>query len=114
MQETIEAVWKAFQADLDSFPTDRREVDSLKSKYFGRNGALAKLFSQMGKIAPEERPGAGKLINDLKKELTEIFDAKSAELFYNAESTTENVDIRCLVKRRELVRSIPSQKRSRR
>ena len=92
MQETIEAVWKAFQADLDSFPTDRREVDSLKSKYFGRNGALAKLFSHMGKIAPEERPGAGKLINDLKKELTEIFDAKSAELFYNAESTTENVD----------------------
>jgi|TARA_B100000809_G_scaffold70983_1_gene68547 phenylalanyl-tRNA synthetase alpha chain len=92
MQETIEAVWKAFQADLDSFPTDRREVDSLKSKYFGRNGALAKLFSQMGKIVPEERPGAGKLINDLKKELTEIFDAKSAELFYNAESTTENVD----------------------
>ena len=92
MQETIEAVWKAFQADLDSFPTDRREVDSLKSKYFGRNGALAKLFSQMGKIAPEERPGAGKLINDLKKELTEIFDEKSAKLFYNAESTTENVD----------------------
>ena len=92
MQETIEAVWKAFQADLDSFPTDRREVDSLKSKYFGRNGALAKLFSQMGKIVPEERPGAGKLINDLKQELTEIFDAKSAELFYNAESTTENVD----------------------
>ena len=92
MQETIEAVWKAFQADLDSFPTDRREVDSLKSKYFGRNGALAKLFSQMGKIVPEERPGAGKLINDLKKELTEIFDAKSAKLFYNAESTTENVD----------------------
>ena len=92
MQETIEAVWKAFQADLDSFPTDRREVDSLKSKYFGRNGALAKLFSQMGKIVPEERPGAGKLINNLKKELTKIFDAKSAELFYNAESTTENVD----------------------
>ena len=92
MQETIEAVWKAFQADLDSFPTDRREVDSLKSKYFGRNGALAKLFSQMGEIVPEERPGAGKLINDLKKELTEIFDAKSAKLFYNAESTTENVD----------------------
>jgi len=92
MQETIEAVWKAFQADLDSFPTDRREVDSLKSKYFGRNGALAKLFSQMGKIVPEERPGAGKLINDLKQELTEILDAKSAELFYNAESTTENVD----------------------
>ena len=92
MQETIEAVWKAFQADLDSFPTDRREVDSLKSKYFGRNGALAKLFSQMGKIVPEERPGAGKLINDLKKELTKIFDAKSAKLFYNAESTTENVD----------------------
>lgn len=92
MQETIEAVWKAFQVDLDSFPTDRREVDSLKSKYFGRNGALAKLFSQMGKIVPEERPGAGKLINDLKQELTEIFDAKSAELFYTAETTTENVD----------------------
>ena len=47
MQETIEAVRKSFQTDLDSFPTDRREIEALKSKYFGRKGALAKLFSQM-------------------------------------------------------------------
>ena len=65
MQETIEDIRKSFLADLDSFPTERRKVDSLKSKYFGRKGALAKLFSQMGKISPKERPGAGKLINNL-------------------------------------------------
>ncbi|HIF28583.1 MAG TPA: hypothetical protein EYQ40_08665 [Candidatus Marinimicrobia bacterium] len=64
IQETIEAVRKSFQADLDSFPTDRREIEALKTKYFGRKGALAKLFSQMGKISAEDRPGAGKLIND--------------------------------------------------
>ena len=59
MQETIEAVRKSFQADLDPFPADRREIEALKTKYFGRKGALAKLFSQMGKISPEDRPGAG-------------------------------------------------------
>ena len=92
MQETIEAVRKSFQTDLDSFPTDRREIEALKSKYFGRKGALAKLFSQMGKISPEDRPSAGKLINDLKQELTKIFDTKAAELLDPAERTTENVD----------------------
>ena len=92
IQETIEAVRKSFQADLDSFPTDRREIDALKSKYFGRKGALAKLFSQMGKISPEERPDAGKLINDLKQELTEIFDAKIAKLIDTVTQSTENVD----------------------
>jgi len=92
MQETIEAVRKSFQTDLDSFPTDRREIEALKSKYFGRKGALAKLFSQMGKISPKDRPGAGKLINDLKQELTKIFDTKAAEFLDPAERTTENVD----------------------
>ena len=92
MQETIEAVRKSFQTDLDLFPTDRREIEALKSKYFGRKGALAKLFSQMGKISPEDRPGAGKLINDLKQELTKTFDTKAAELLDPAERTTENVD----------------------
>ena len=103
MQETIEAVWKAFQADLDSFPTDRREVDSLKSKYFGRNGALAKLFSQMGKIVPEERPGAGKYLTQNPRNSFILLRPRRKTLI-----------IHCLVKRRELVRSIPSQKRSRR
>ena len=92
MQETIEAVRKSFQTDLDSFPADRREIDALKIKYFGRKGALAKLFSQMGKILPEERPGAGKLINDLKQDLTEIFDAKAAELIDTITQSTENLD----------------------
>ena len=78
MRETIEAVRKSFQADLDSFPTDQREIEALKSKYFGRKGALSKLFSQMGKTSPEDRPDAGKLINDLKQELTKIFDTKAA------------------------------------
>ena len=91
-QETIEDIRKSFLADLDSFPTERREVDSLKSKYFGRKGALAKLFSQMGKISPKERPGAGKLINDLKQELTEIFDEKAALLFDTVDRTPQNVD----------------------
>jgi len=92
MQETIEAVKKSFLADLDSFPTDSREIDALKSKYFGRKGALANLFSQMGKISPEERPNAGKLINGLKQELTEIFAAKVAKLIDTNNQSTENVD----------------------
>ena len=92
MQEAIEAVRKLFQTDLDSFPTDRREIEALKSKYFGRKGALAKLFSQMGKISSEDRPGAGKLINGFKQELTKIFNTKAAELLDPIERKTENVD----------------------
>ena len=93
LKETIEAVRKSFQTALDSFPTDQREIESLKSAYFGRKGELAKLYAQMGSIAPEDRPKAGKAINSLKEECTRLFEIQEKQYITKDSSNGDALDL---------------------
>jgi len=92
LKETIEAVRKSFLAALDSFPSDQHEIDALKSAYFGRKGELATLYSQMGSIAPEDRPNAGKAINTLKEECSRLFEEQEKKYITSDPSQTERMD----------------------
>ncbi len=46
----------------------------------GRKGAIDQFFKQMGRLAPEERARAGKLLNDAKGELEAAVEARKEEL----------------------------------
>ncbi|MCS5651841.1 MAG: hypothetical protein NZ825_04340 [Candidatus Marinimicrobia bacterium] len=92
LKETIEAVRKSFLAALDSFPSDQREIEALKSTYFGRKGELAKLYAQMGSIAPEDRPKAGKVINDLKEECTHLFEDQEKKYISSDSTQGDSLD----------------------
>ena len=63
MMEQLESVKNLFLADLESFPTNPQEIDELRSKYLGRKGMVASLFSSMGSASAEERPKLGKELN---------------------------------------------------
>ena len=78
--ESIGSVRESFRADLDSFPTDQREIDLLRSKYFGRKGLLADLYILLSGLSNKEKPKAGQSINSLKKELQKEFDRKTASI----------------------------------
>ena len=78
--ESIGSVRESFRADLDSFPTDQREIDLLRSKYFGRKGLLADLYILLSGLSNKEKPKAGQSINSLKKELQKEFDRKIASI----------------------------------
>ncbi|MEC7745948.1 MAG: phenylalanine--tRNA ligase subunit alpha, partial [Candidatus Neomarinimicrobiota bacterium] len=67
--EQLESVRKNFLADLETFPDNPREIGELRSKYLGRKGDVASLFSLMGKASAEERPVLGQKLNALKEEL---------------------------------------------
>ena len=92
LKETIEAVRKSFLAALDSFPSDQHEIEALKSTYFGRKGELAKLYAQMGSIAPEDRPKAGKVINDLKEECTLLFEDQEKKYISSDSTQGDSLD----------------------
>ena len=92
LKETIEAVRKSFLAALDSFPSDPHEMDALKSIYFGRKGELAKLYAQMGSIAPEDRPNAGKAINALKEECSRLFEEQEEKYITTDSSQKDWMD----------------------
>ena len=75
----IETVRNDFLAELEDVNEDLKELESLRSKYLGRKGKVAALFSLMGEASNEERPALGESLNQLKKELTALFEDKVSE-----------------------------------
>ena len=75
----IETVRNDFLAELEDVNEDLKEIESLRSKYLGRKGKVAALFSLMGEASNEERPALGESLNQLKKELTTLFEDKVSE-----------------------------------
>jgi phenylalanyl-tRNA synthetase alpha chain len=55
------------------------ELDAVRVEALGRKGALAQISKEMGKLAPEERAGAGKLLNAAKQALEEAFAGRKRE-----------------------------------
>lgn len=76
INESIASVRKSFRTDLDSFPSDLREIELLRSKYFGRKGLLANLYKLLAGLSLEEKPKSGQAINALKSKLQIEFDEK--------------------------------------
>ncbi|MFQ6604696.1 MAG: phenylalanine--tRNA ligase subunit alpha [Fidelibacterota bacterium] len=77
IHKQIEAVRKEFRTALEAFPTTRHEIDELKARFLGRKGKIAGLFNQLGKADPSERPAIGKLLNELRAELTSAFEERA-------------------------------------
>ncbi|MEC7729826.1 MAG: phenylalanine--tRNA ligase subunit alpha, partial [Candidatus Neomarinimicrobiota bacterium] len=80
LKEQIESVRNQFLADIESFPQAPPLIDQLKSKYLGRKGLVAQLFSKMSQFKSEDRPRMGKELNSLKIELTRQFENKVASI----------------------------------
>jgi phenylalanyl-tRNA synthetase alpha chain len=51
------------------------DLESVRVDVLGRKGALAQISKEMGKLAPEERAQAGKLLNQAKNDLEELIVA---------------------------------------
>ena len=75
----IETVRNDFLAELEDVNEDLKELESLRAKYLGRKGKVASLFSLMGEASNEERPALGESLNQLKKELSTLFEDKVSE-----------------------------------
>ena len=80
IKESIESVRRQFRSDSDPFPPDRDSLENLKIKFLGRKGLIANLFSQIPSLSNDQKPIAGKLLNQLKIELENSFpsDTESA------------------------------------
>ena len=80
IKESIESVRRQFRSDSDPFPSDKDSLENLKTKFLGRKGLIANLFSQIPSLSNDQKPIAGKLLNQLKIELENSFpsDTESA------------------------------------
>ena len=89
--DQIQKIRSEFRSDLENLSSENGAVDQIRIKYLGRKGLVASLFVQMGKVDADERPKMGKILNELKSELTLEIDRLSKS--ETAESKTDGSDI---------------------
>jgi phenylalanyl-tRNA synthetase alpha chain len=79
---------KLEKAALDEIAqaADQKAVDELTVKFIGRKGLVTQLLRNVSRLAPEDRPRAGKRANQAKQTIESAIAGKSAALSADAES----------------------------
>ena len=78
MQRKISEIKEQFEKELVDVQT-AKDAEQLKVKYLGKKGPIQDLMVFLRDCTPEERPLAGKAINDLKEEISRcVEDAMQA------------------------------------
>ena len=79
-REKIDSVRANFLTAIDPFPEDQQSIDRLHTKFLGRKGLISSLFSSLPSVDKKDLPILGKELNQLKNELSSIFNDKIEEL----------------------------------
>ncbi len=79
LQDTVETLKKE-AARLFSAASSPDALEAARVKFLGRKGAVRSLMQTLGSLTADERPAAGKIINDLKNTLTALFDEATARI----------------------------------
>lgn len=87
----IEPIKSAALAELNA-ATELAALENARIQYLGVNGRFTALMKQLGSLPKEERPAAGKLINQAKSELEVALEAKRAALELRAALPQEPTD----------------------
>ncbi|MDP0501617.1 MAG: phenylalanine--tRNA ligase subunit alpha [Verrucomicrobiota bacterium JB022] len=79
MEAELQAIIAQVERDLPSVQTPAA-FEQYRATISGPNGSFTAVTKTIGKLSPAERPQAGKLINQYKTRLQELYDAKFAAL----------------------------------
>src|SRR5438552_5315123 len=97
----IEPLKQSALADLKSAP-DLAALERAKGNWIGTHGKFTALMKQLGSLPKEERPAAGKLINEAKVQLEAALAARRQELELKAALPKEPTDFTLPGRRRTL------------
>src|SRR5262245_1404887 len=104
--DEIEPLKQTALAELKSSP-DLAALDHAKGMWIGTHGKFTALMKQLGVLPKEEKPAAGKAINQAKAELEAALAERRAELEAKATLPKEPTDFTLPGRRRRLGRLHP-------
>jgi phenylalanyl-tRNA synthetase alpha chain len=87
VEDTILSLRKQFAADFSQVH-QVKDVEHIKVKYLGKKGPLQDLMMQLRHCEPDKRPAMGKVINDLKEEISSLCD-KALQTFIDVEAVKQ-------------------------
>lgn len=71
MKDKITLLRNQFKEDLEKLQSTK-DADLLQTRYLGKKGPIQELMMSLRDCSPEERPQMGKVINELKEEITAL------------------------------------------
>lgn len=95
MQEKVDNIKKEVLKEITNI-NDTKILYDLRVKYIGKKGIISELVSSLGSLSIEEKKQYGSLINNLKQEVTKLFDDKNKEIelnILNEKLQNEKIDI---------------------
>jgi phenylalanyl-tRNA synthetase alpha chain len=78
LQDEIPALRAEALAAFSAAARDVKRLEEARIKYLGVNGRLKAFMKRLKEVPKEEKPAAGKLMNELSKELEAAFDSAKA------------------------------------
>jgi len=75
MKAQLDNLRRSAESELES-ARSREELTAIRTKYLGRKGLLTSMLRDLGKVPVEERPGIGKLSNEIKEYLSAKLDRR--------------------------------------
>ena len=96
MKEKIELIKQQAQEALSQEISSERQLADIKVSFLGKNGQVTSLLKGMKDLPNEEKPLVGKLINELKSQIEEMFSVKEveiAELALKEKIEKERIDV---------------------
>ncbi len=79
MQDTLNQIVQDAAAQAPAL-AQRADFEGFKARIVGPNGSLTQAMKGIGKLPPDQRPMVGKLVNEAKKALEEIFATTLARI----------------------------------
>lgn len=95
MRKEIQQIKEETLAQLEALQT-LEECQELKVRVMGKKGSLTQILKQMGSLSAEQRPIMGQIVNEVRSQLEEAWEGKTAELAKLALATRlqeERIDI---------------------
>ena len=90
MEERIKQIRETFST-LD--PKDLQSVEKIRVEYLGRNGYLTKLFDDFKNIPNEKKKEVGKILNQLKSEISDKVETWKKTFSESTKSKGTNLDL---------------------
>ena len=88
----IENIKRDFIHEIEK-ASDTSELEQIRIRYLSRNGIVTKLFDELKSIPSEEKPAFGKMLNDLRNQVTDLFNEKKSDLETNESVTSSKIDL---------------------
>ena len=93
MKEAVENLLDTASRALSGLKEDPKALDQARIRFLGRKGELAQLFKELGNVPEQERREVGRLLNEAKSRLEEIFSEATQRSRDLETSRRESIDV---------------------